>query len=280
MKFIALVFITLLSFASKTESFAQNSDRDISIMSFNLRYDNEADGENQWSNRKEACVIMINEIQPSVFGIQEGLDTQVAYLSDNLLDYDYVGVGRDDGESMGEFSAVFYLKDKFELLESNTFWLSETPETSSYGWDAACKRIVTWVHLKDLENDQLIYVFNTHFDHEGEIARKESAKLLIAEIQKIAEEDTPVYITGDFNALISNSILAPILNNDFVNAKEAAEHTDSIKSFNFFGKKGLSKNIDFIFFKNSKVSVYRTVNEGYGVPFISDHYPIVAFFNY
>lgn len=276
---MAMLVLSSLFACNKINPYEIKSDYDVSIMSFNLRYDTTEDGENQWSNRKEACIKMLNKTKPSVFGIQEGLQNQVAFLDENLPQYAYVGVARDDGHSSGEYNAVFYDKEKFELLASETFWLSETPDTPSLGWDGDCRRIVTWAHLKDIKNNKTIYIFNTHFDHKGKTAREESGKLLVKKIKEIVTDDTPVFITGDFNALIRNPIFNPITK-DYFSARRFAQRTDNNKSFNFFGRWYLSRNIDFVFYKNAYALSFRTVIEDYGVPYISDHYPIISHFKY
>lgn len=252
---------------------------DISIMSFNIRYDTEDDGENKWENRKQACLDMLNETKPTIFGIQEGLYNQVTFFNDSLPSYNYVGVGRDDGHSGGEYSAIYYLSERFELLESGNFWLSESPEVPSLGWDANNIRIVTWVHLEDVYKEKSLFVFNTHFDHKGKIAREESAKLLVKRIEEIAGSDAPVFITGDFNVLIDNSILEPIIETYF-SARRFAERSDTVHSFNAWGRGYLNRNIDFIFFREARAVSFKTVIKDYGVPYISDHYPIISHFEY
>ena len=276
--FFSLVSFILFSF-NNAESFEWNSDHDISIMSFNIRYDTKDDGEHQWSNRKAACVKMLKEITPSVFGIQEGLRHQVNFLDEKLPEYDHVGVGRDDGKTSGEFAAIFYLKDRFEIINTGNFWLSETPEQPSLGWDANNIRIVTWVKLKDLNHKNELYVFNTHFDHMGSEARKESAKLVIKRINSIAGNDSRVYLCGDFNALLGNDILRPVLD-EMKEAQSNAAYSNDGKSFNGWGKLLHQSDIDFIFYRNSQVLAFRTVVKNYGVPYISDHYPIIAYFDY
>lgn len=278
------VFCTLLAVVlmyscgpSEIEDFSGNSD--LSVMSFNLRYDEPADEENQWSNRKESCVTMLNEIKPTVFGIQEGLYNQVSYLDGSLQDYTYVGVGRDDGFSGGEYAAIFYAISKVELLDNGNFWLSETPEYPSLGWDANNIRICTWGKFRDLEKGKDFYVFNTHFDHKGKTAQNESSKLIVQKIQEIAGSDLPVFITGDFNVLIGSPRLEPIRANYF-SAQRFAERSDDNKSFNAFGIGVVSRNIDFVFFNNSKAVSYKTIVKNYGVAYISDHYPVVAHFKY
>jgi endonuclease/exonuclease/phosphatase family metal-dependent hydrolase len=246
-------------------------------MSFNLRFDTSEDGENQWSNRKLACVKMLQETKPSIFGIQEGLNHQVTYLDENFSDYDYVGVGRDDGYTSGEYSAIFYQKSKFDLVDDGNFWLSQTPDYPSLGWDANNIRIVTWAQLKYKEKDKTIFVFNTHFDHLGKTAQKESAKLLLSKINEIAGDEHPTFITGDFNVLIGNSALKPIIKK-YYSARRFADRSDNNKSFNAWGRWYLDRNIDYIFYKNIYSLSFKTVNDDYGVPYISDHYPIISHF--
>lgn len=251
----------------------------MNIMSFNLRYDESADEENQWNNRKEAVLTMLNELQPLVIGIQEGLHHQVTYLDENLPAYQYVGVGRDDGETAGEYAAILYDTNHFELLENGDFWLSETPETASLGWDANNIRICTWAKLKDIAADQILYVFNTHFDHKGKIAQEQSSELIVQKVQEIAASDVPVFITGDFNLLIGSKRLEPITE-QYAAAHQTAEISDNNKSFNAWGRGIRSRNIDFIFYQHAKPIAYKTIVKDYSVPYISDHYPIFAHFDY
>ncbi len=132
--------------------------------------------------------------------MQEALHVQMNDLQKALPDFKYAGVGRTDGKQDGEYSAIFYNAKKLQLLESKTFWLSETPTVAgSKSWDAAITRIVTWAKFKDIESSKTFFVFNTHFDHIGKVARRESAKLLLKKINEIAGNSS-VIITGDFNA--------------------------------------------------------------------------------
>ena len=277
---ILLIGTIFLFNACTEEPFKWSSQYDLSIMSFNIRYDEPADGENQWSNRKESILEMWSITNPSIVGIQEGLYHQVEFLKDNLTAYDYVGVGRDDGQISGEYAAIYYIEDHYEILETNRFWLSETPDIPSLGWDANNIRIVTWAHFKDIGQNRTFFVFNTHFDHKGKTAQEESAKLLAQKIQEIVTSDIPVFITGDFNVLISNSIMKHITE-DFFDARRFADNTDNEQSFNLWGKWWFpNRNIDFIFYKNIHALAFRTVIEDYGVPYISDHYPLITHFNY
>lgn len=277
--FVYLSFLLLISSCHVVEIPAYDGEFDFSIMSFNLRYDEPADGVNQWDNRKEAVLSMISEVQPTVMGIQEGLHNQVRYLDDNLSGYQYVGVGRDDGYSSGEYAAIFYSTNYFELLDTDNFWLSENTESPSLGWDANNIRICTWAKLRDIVEDKVIYVFNTHFDHKGKTAQKESSELIVQKIQEIVEADASVFITGDFNMLIGNNRLDPITR-VYSSANRSAQRSDDNKSFNAWGKGILSRNIDFIFFENAQALAYKTLVKDYGVPYISDHYPIISHFNY
>lgn len=279
---IAIVFIVFFMSCSKDniDSFP-NDDKHLKIMSFNIRYDNSEDGINRWLNRQTACVDMFKDIQPNVFGIQEGLVHQVEYIDNHLPQYSYYGIGRDDGKKAGEYAAIFYELDRYQRLDSGTFWLSETPEIPSIGWDADLERIVSWVKLKDIENGIVFYVFNTHFDHKGNMARVESAKLIVKKMDDIVKNDEPIFLLGDFNGLIGNKMFDPILE-ELKHSKKEAKDTDQKKSFNHFGKYGgiLNVNIDFIFYNSMTISKYRTIDTNYGVKYISDHYPIIAWFTY
>jgi endonuclease/exonuclease/phosphatase family metal-dependent hydrolase len=276
---LSLLIVIVVSIAGCAEVLAPlwSGDYDVSIMSFNLRFDNYEDGENRWENRKAACRQMLLEVKPSIFGIQEGLYNQVSYFEDNFTDYEYVGVGRDDGYTGGEFSAIFYNKEMFELIDTGNFWLSETPDYPSIGWDANNIRICTWAKLRHLAKDETINVFNTHFDHLGQKSREESAKLIMAKINNITSENEPTFLLGDFNALIGNKMFKPIINS-FYEARRFATNTDNFKSYNAFGIWIISRNIDFIFYKNSRALAFKTIKKDYGVPYISDHYPIIAHF--
>lgn len=283
LKSMGLILILSILSCSKDDSLNPpiNNAEQLKIMSFNMRYDNENDGENKWTNRKEACISMFKETQPDVFGIQEGLSHQVEFLDDQLNDYNYYGVGRDDGINSGEYAAIYYNRKKYNLVDSGTFWLSETPEIPSIGWDADLERISSWVKLEQKSSGNIFYVFNTHFDHKGNLARIESAKLIVENIYDIINIGDPVFILGDFNGLIGNKMFDPILSR-FKNAKKEAKETDEKKSFNNFGKYGglLNINIDFIFFKNVEVLKYQTITKNYGVDYISDHYPILGYFKF
>jgi len=170
----------------------------ISVMTYNIRFNNPDDGPNAWPNRRQAVIELIRKYNPDLFGLQEALIDQIHEIHDGLGHYSWFGVGRDDGAVRGEFSPVFYRDGRYELLDGSTFWLSETPAVpGSMGWDAACPRVVTWVKLQDKSSGEILFFFNTHFDHMGDTARMESARSLMEKIKDIAG-DYPVVVTGEF----------------------------------------------------------------------------------
>jgi endonuclease/exonuclease/phosphatase family metal-dependent hydrolase len=254
-------------------------------MTYTIRYNNPDDGLNAWPNRKENVIALIKKHHPDLLGIQEGLKDQVDDLSDDLNDYRWFGVGRDDGRDSGEFAAIFYSKDRFEFLDGSTFWLSETPDIpGSRGWDAACNRIVTWIKVKDKKTGQILFHFNTHFDYKGQISQRESAKLLIKKIHEIAGK-LPVVATGDFN--VNDSTVAyKIITMDRVSSRLTNSREKAIKlqgpdytyiGFEFVGKSG--DIIDHIFFRgNFIVSDYEIITDNKDGVYPSDHLPVMVIF--
>jgi endonuclease/exonuclease/phosphatase family metal-dependent hydrolase len=175
---------------------------DLRVMSFNIRYGTANDGENHWDKRKEFVVETVRTFHPDLLGTQETLGFQRDYLAEHLSGYEAVGVGRDHGDERGEMTAVLFRKERFEKLAVGHFWLSETPDVpGSKSWDTSLTRMVTWLKLKDLKSTppSEIYFFNTHFDHRGQLARQESARLIRKKIAELAGA-TPTIVTGDFNA--------------------------------------------------------------------------------
>lgn len=283
MKRVALLAIALLVIAASC-SYAKKVERTVSynmpdgtlkIISFNIRLSaNKVDGRNAWKYRKDATLEMIQKETPSAFGLQEAMPDQVKYISDAFPQYDYVGVGRDDGKKSGEFMAIFYLKDKFELLDSGTYWLSETPDVVSRGWDAQCNRTLTWVKLKEISTGKVFFYYNTHLDHIGEKAREESVKLIVDIIKKNVPEGMPVIFGGDLNSSIDSPIFNPLLDMNMKSVRETAPETDHKGTFNAFGTAPSNIILDHIFIRDIEPISYRTLVENYGAPYISDHYPI------
>jgi endonuclease/exonuclease/phosphatase family metal-dependent hydrolase len=178
---------------------ARDAVRALRVMSFNVRYDEPRDGANAWPRRKDLVAATIDFHRVDIAGLQEVLSTQLEDLRELLPEYGAVGVGRDDGKEAGEFNPVLFRKDRFRLLGSSAFWLSEEPDKPGLkGWDAACARLVTWARFQDLWTGGTLVAFNTHFDHVGERARRESARLVLARLQRIAA-GAPYFLTGDFN---------------------------------------------------------------------------------
>jgi endonuclease/exonuclease/phosphatase family metal-dependent hydrolase len=171
-------------------------------MSYNIRYGTAPDGENHWERRKEFLVATIRAFSPDLLGTQETLSFQRDYLAEHMPEYEVLGVGREDGKERGEMMAVFWRKDRFEVIDSGHFWLSETPEIpGSKSWDSSLPRMVTWVKLRDrlAESKPPIVWFNTHFDHRGAVARRESARLIRRKLEELGK-GCSLIIAGDFNA--------------------------------------------------------------------------------
>lgn len=247
---------------------------EIKVISYNIRT-MARDGENNWENRRHATRNMLNRHNPDLFGLQEAMTPHLKYIDTFFPQYSRVGVGRDDGKMGGEVMAIYYNKERFELLESGTFWLSETPDKVSRGWDAACNRTVTWVKVRDKESRKRFYYFNTHLDHRGRVAQTESIKLVVEKIKEIAGERATVILGGDFNVVPEDEIFEP-LGEFMFEARTTAAEADVKGTFNMFGKLKEYSVIDHLFFRGrrAKCHEYRVLDGDYGAPFISDHYPV------
>jgi endonuclease/exonuclease/phosphatase family metal-dependent hydrolase len=262
----------------------------IRVMSFNIRYNNPADGENAWPNRKDMVASMIQFYETDLVGIQEALKEQMDDLAKLLPNYEWLGVGRDDGKKAGEYSAILYRQDRLADLQHGTFWLAETPEIAgSMGWDAACVRIVTWAKFQDLKTGKAFYHFNTHFDHIGEKARHESAKLLLQKIGEITKGE-PVIVTGDFNAT-ENSLAYEMLtkggiddnpqslSRPLIDAKNVSTHAHHGPNWTFHGFETAvdRPRIDYIFIsKNVQVERHGVLSDRWNGRYPSDHLPVLA----
>jgi endonuclease/exonuclease/phosphatase family metal-dependent hydrolase len=192
-----LAYAMLLCMVSA--SAASNPAAPINVATYNLRYNNTGDGPNAWPARKDMVKALIRYHEFDILGTQEGLADQIADLA-QMDEFDHVGVGRDDGKDAGEHSAIFFRKSRFSLLGKGDFWLSETPDRPSFGWDAkCCHRIASWARLRDRSTARVLYVFSVHFDHEGEQARRNSADLMLRKIAEITRGE-PAICVGDFNS--------------------------------------------------------------------------------
>ena len=267
--FFALMAAALLGVAC-------DNTNEIKVISFNIRNNNNPnkDGDNFWDYRKHASINMINDEKPTVFGLQEAKADQQAYFVENLPEYGFIGVGRDDGKSKGEHMTIFWNKEEVEMLDGGTFWLSESPNEVSKGWDAACFRTCTWTIMKMKKTDKKFAYFNTHIDHKGPTAKAESMKLLAAKIKELVPEHMPVFLTGDFNTRPDNPILEP-LREVLQDSRESAPSTDLRATYNGYKKEG-NAIIDYVLFRGAEPLTYKVLRDkDYGAPFISDHYPVV-----
>ncbi len=270
---ILLAVITL-----SMPALAAESDAQIKLISYNLRNSGAGDGSNSWENRRAAAVAMIEREAPDVFGVQEALADQLLYLDEQCSAYARVGVGRDDGDKAGETMAIYYSRDRFNLLNGGTLWLSETPDQVSRGWDGACNRTMTWVELQDKATGKRLFYFNTHLDHQGKVAREEGIKLMVEKIREIAKSKTPVVLGGDFNSSTENGIFKP-LQKYMSDARVKAPQTSYDGTFNGFGSAPDTILIDHLFYRGAiKCQRFATLKDNYGVPYISDHYPIEMVF--
>ena len=253
-------------------------------MTFNIRYNNPGDSLNAWPNRKDKLASQVLYYAPQLLGVQEALVRQMNDLRERLKRYKSLGVGRDDGKEKGEFSAIFYDTTRLQVLQSETFWLSQTPAIiGSKGWDAAITRIVTWAKFRDKKSRKIFYYFNTHFDHIGKEARRESAKLLLQKVKEIAGA-TQAIITGDFNATPSDEPIQIITDKSnplhLIDSKEISQtpHYGPAGTFTGFQSKEVSNEpIDHIFLKGKwKVLNHATISETWEGRFASDHFAVLA----
>lgn len=252
----------------------------MTVMSYNIRYNNPGDGIHAWPNRRDQVASMIRFYQADLIGVQEALRGQLDDLDARLPDHAWLGVGRDDGQDAGEFSAIFYRTGRFEVLDSGTFWLSETPEVvASKSWDAAITRIVTWAQFRDAATGETFYHVNTHFDHRGAQARLESARLLT---EWVAETTggAPVVVTGDFN-LTPEDPPYPVLTEVLADAYHTAElpHHGPDGTYSGFEVQPVDddRRIDYIFTRGPvQVLRHGTLSDHYPQGFPSDHLPVLA----
>jgi endonuclease/exonuclease/phosphatase family metal-dependent hydrolase len=274
-KALLLVFIITLFYTQF--SYAQI---EVKAMSYNIRLNTDSDGENRWELRKEKLATLINYYNADFVGTQEVLYSQLVYLQKQLSTYNFVGVGRDDGKEAGEYSALFYKKDLYDVKSSGTFWLSPTPDTPSKGWDAALNRVCSYGLFQHKKTKQYVWVFNTHFDHVGKIARVEASKLIIEKIKTFNSKNYPVILTGDFNVRPEDAPIATITGS-LVNSRIVSEivhnNADTWNGFKFNeDPKGC---IDYVFIsKDPRIVVKKfiTITDSYNKKYYSDHFPVMA----
>jgi endonuclease/exonuclease/phosphatase family metal-dependent hydrolase len=275
------IFSSVLIFACSLSLSAQDH---LNVMTFNIRYNNAADSANAWPYRKDLAASQVIFHEAHIVGVQEALYGQMQDLQQRLPNYKYFGVGREDGKQKGEFSAIFIDTTRLQVIEWQTFWLAEQTDVPGIkGWDAAITRIATWVKVKDRKTKKTFFVFNTHFDHIGQVARRESAKLIRQKIQDIAGK-SPVVLTGDFNAKPSDEPIKVILDNTSPlhlidsRAVSVSPHYGPTGTFNGFRSRETGDEpIDYIFIKNGiQVLQHGTLSQTWGGKFSSDHFPVFA----
>lgn len=250
--------------------------QDVSVMTYNIKLDYPKEGENSWTNRKPFFINQLKFYTPDILGVQEVLPNQMKDIDSLLVDYNFVGVGRDDGKDKGEYSAIFYNKKAFKVLKSSTFWLSDTPENVSMGWDAVCNRVCTYALLKKKKTNKKLWVFNTHFDHVGAEARKNSAILIIKKIKEINTNNLPVVLMGDFNMEAAHESIQYVktyLKDSQEISKIVFGPTGTYNGFNF--NEPVTRRIDFIFVSpRVNVNKYAVLSDSKDCKYPSDHLPV------
>ncbi|WP_197052680.1 endonuclease/exonuclease/phosphatase family protein [Psychroserpens sp. Hel_I_66] len=262
---------------TETENLQTAMSNNLKVMTYNMRLDVASDGENAWPNRKDFFTSQVLFLEPDILGVQEARPNQIEDLNASLKNYKFIGTGRD-GEKKGEYSAIYYNSEKIKVEQENTFWLSQTPNEMSQGWDAAYPRICTYGLFTVLENNQKIWVFNTHLDHQGAEAQKEGMKLILEKIQSVNTNDFPVVITGDFNVEPNSEVIA-YTTNSFHDTKNLAAITfGSEGTFNGFKyNEPATRRIDYILLSKStnlSVKKYAVFSSAVDFKYPSDHFPV------
>lgn len=276
------VILAFLAIAARGEAplLAGDCARPILAMTYNIRLDTPADGQNSWTHRKNLLIGQIDTLRPEILGMQEVLPNQRADMEMALPQYHFVGGGRDDGRLAGEASPLAIDRRRFRILASGTFWLSPTPQLPSLGWDAGFRRVVTWAHLKGADGIRLLAI-NTHWDHQGALARRESGRLILSWMTKNLQKDEELVLLGDLNAEATEESVAQLTEHSALRDTRSASITPSTGgpiSFNAFEALPKSgKLIDHIFVSPGIVVKAHSVvaqHENGHVP--SDHFPVVA----
>lgn len=282
--YLKIILLLSIIFLLNVDTHIFAKDLSMRVMSFNIRFNNPGDGVNSWDNRKQKVADVIRFHKADLIGVQEALVGQLQDLEKLLPNFSWCGVGRD-GENKGEFSAILYRKSRFKLLENNTFWLSETPnKVGAKGWDANLPRIVTWARFQDKQSKKKFYLFNTHFDHIGKVARAESAKLMISQIPKIAQKSQFV-VTGDFNATEDTNVYQLLTGKEETRSFKLFDgryisqngHFGGISTWNGFKELESNRKIDYIFVgENVKVLEHGVLSDRWDGLWASDHLPVLA----
>lgn len=252
--------------------------QELHIMSYNLRVDFGGDGENNWEFRRDFLAGQIGFYAPDFIGTQEGKYHQLEFIRTALPEYNYIGLSRDNSKTEGEFSAIFYKRGKFKLLSNTTFWLSETPNEKSKGWDAALERICTYGLFEEIKTGKQFYVFNTHLDHMGELARTNSAKLIVEKIKFVNTKNLPVIFTGDFNSEPNSAayqtIVASMDDSKNISKTKPFGPTGTFNGFKFH--EPVTLLIDYIFVSKGNIDVLKSavLSDSKDCKYPSDHLPV------
>lgn len=264
-------------------AFQSGFSQSVKTMTYNLRYDTPNDGINQWSNRITKVNALLAKYDPDLIGVQEALKHQIDDVIKGLPQYVSVGVGRDDGKEKGEYSAILYKKDRFEIVSQKTFWLSESPDVpGSKSWDAAITRIVTVIKFKDKKLGKEFYHLNTHFDHIGKEARKNSVlllhKFLVTEV--LSKSHVPVLISGDFNSEPTEEPYQLMIAKNELTVFDSKPASSTTGTFCGFEVGAITcRVIDYIFHSGDwKVEKYLVIQDNDGKNYPSDHLPVLAEF--
>ena len=254
------------------------SAQKMTVMTYNIRFDNPKDSMNAWEHRKDFLRNQIRFYHPDIMGIQEGLKHQLDYLETGLEDYNYKGVGRDDGKTKGEYTAIFYNKKKLQLLKEGTFWLSPTPDTVGLGWVAVCNRTCTYLLLEDKKTLQKYWIFNTHFDHVGKVARINAVNLIMERIATLNTQNFPVILMGDFNVIptdpVCDKITATLFDTKMISQQLPFGNEGTFNGFKF--NQPLKRRIDYIFVDKQYIKVlkYAVLSDSKDCRYPSDHLPV------
>lgn len=257
---------------------------DLTVLTYNIRYNTPADGEDRWDNRKARIAELIKDHDPDLVGLQEALRGQLNDLSAALPAYGEIGVGRDDGKEAGEYAAILYRKERLEPLDSGTFWFSETPEVpGSRSWGNRVVRICTWARFKDRQTGRTVRIYNLHLDHESQPSRVKGVALLAERIAARGDDD-PVIVTGDFNAAEDNPAIAAMkappagLVDTFRLAHPEGPEAPEAGTFNNFGRPGgAAGKIDYIFVQPTAAAPEAGIDRrSHAGRFPSDHYAVWA----
>ncbi|MFA9188201.1 endonuclease/exonuclease/phosphatase family protein [Flavobacterium sp. FBOR7N2.3] len=274
-KIIALVLLLFI---------VQIKAQNLKVMTYNIRLDVASDGENSWSHRKDYFNSQIQFYEPDVFGIQEATPNQVIDIATALPEYNYVGIGREE-EGKGESSNIFYKKEHLKIHSSATFWLSETPNKISRGWDAACNRVCTYALFEDQKNKQMFWVFNTHLDHMGEEARTKGIELILHKMKELNTKNYPVIFMGDFNLEPSSERIIALkkVMNDTRDFSENKPFGPSGTFNNFKHNEPVTLLLDYIFISQQntfKVKKFAVLSDSKDLKYPSDHLPVYTELSY